>query len=265
MGIQLATVMHASTIARVDPSKDKSNPQLNKSWDALTPKAQELYKKVRDFYATNVKLSYVLMIQNVKNSALNAKAKEALIESLDKIYGSAMRISPYFPLMRFGKYWLQTGKKDSLRFEMFESAGDRDVAQSKYVKAMARQGKTEADLLSAKELSFGNDINTLRKKMADSSDLLRDVLLKISQLGEELSEEAKESLSQEVFQMHLLTLPETKFQKAFIHRKDTAGYSKDALHSFVTAGKRMSNQLANIKYSPRMLIAFISASDSIEG
>ena len=73
---------------------------------------------------------------------------------------------------------------------MFESAGDRDVAQSKYVKAMARQGKTETELLSAKELSFGNDINTLRKKMADSSDLLRDVLLKISQLGEELSEEA---------------------------------------------------------------------------
>lgn len=37
-GIRLAEVMHQSTIARVDPSKDKSNGKLNRMWDALTPK-----------------------------------------------------------------------------------------------------------------------------------------------------------------------------------------------------------------------------------
>ena len=265
-GIRLAEVMHKSTIARVDPSKDKSDAKLNRMWEALTPEAQTVYKKVRDYYATQAKLAHAVMIQNVQNSQMNPESKEKVIETLEKLYGDAARISPYFPLMRFGNFWLQTGRGENLRFEMFETEGKRNTARAKYLKEMKRKGdnRSEADLRSNKELSDGDNINTLRERMSDNSDMLKDVLRKISELGN-TSDATKEALARDVFQMHLMTLPETKFQKAFIHRKDVEGYSKDGLRSFVTMGRRMATQLANIKYQPKLRLAFSAAVDSIEG
>lgn len=206
------------------------------------------------------------MIQNVQNSQMNKESKEKLIDTLEELYGEASRISPYFPLMRFGRFWLQTGRGENLRFEMFESEGKRNTARAKYLKGMKRKGdaRSEADLRENKELSDGDDIDTLRERMADNSDILKDVLRKISELGN-TTDATKESLARDVFQMHLMTLPETKFQKAFIHRKDVEGYSKDGLRSFVTAGSRMASQLAAIKYQPKMRLAFSAAIDSIEG
>lgn len=265
-GIRLAEVMHKATIARIDPSKDKSNAGLNRMWDALTPEARTVYNKVRDYYTTQARLAHAIMIQNVQNSQMNKESKEKLIETLENLYGEASRISPYFPLMRFGRFWLQTGRGDNLRFEMFETEGKRNTARTKYLKGMKRKGdaRSEADLRSNKELSDGDDINTLRERMADDSDILKDVLRKISELGN-TTEDTKQALARDVFQMHLMTLPETKFQKAFIHRKDVEGYSKDGLRSFVTAGRRMASQLAAIKYQPKMRLAFSAAVDSIEG
>jgi len=265
-GIRLAEVMHQSTIARVDPSKNKSNGKLNRMWDALTPEARTVYNKVRDYYTTQARLAHAVIIQNVQNSQMNKESKEKLIETLEELYGDASRISPYFPLMRFGRFWLQTGRGDNLRFEMFESEGKRNTARAKYLKGMKRKGdaRSEADLRENKELSDGDDINTLRERMADNSDILKDVLRKISELGN-TTDATKESLARDVFQMHLMTLPETKFQKAFIHRKDVEGYSKDGLRSFVTAGSRMASQLAAIKYQPKLRLTFSAAVDSIEG
>ena len=227
-------------------------------------KAKEVYIAVRNFYEDNRKLAFVQMIQNVQNSAMNPEAKEATIARLQELYSDV--ITPYFPLMRYGKYWAQFGKGDDLSFVMFDSAADKEKAVKKFLSDKKARGdkRSEEEIRESKELSDGNDIKTLQDKMKDNNKLLNKVLHTINNLNE-FNEETKDSLAAEVFQMHLMTLPEASFQKAYIHRKDRKGFSDDALRNFVTSAARMSQQLTNIKYGPRIRRSLDAAADSIEG
>ena len=75
----------------------------------------------------------------------------------------------------------------------------------------------------------------------------------------------KDTLKNEIFQLHLLTLPEASFRKQFIKRKGTAGFSGDALRNFITSGTRFANQIARIKYGPEIRNSLSAAEASLEG
>lgn len=262
---KLGAVMHAATIARVDPPKDDSDPELNRMWAGLNDKARAVFEEVRDFYEDNRKLVFALMMQNVNNSKMNPESKAEMIARIQKMYDDAKVIKPYFPLMRYGKYWMQTGKGNQLEFRMFESAAEKERAVLEYVQQRKAKGdyRSNEKLREDGELSDGNDIQTLRDKVADKSNLLKDVFRMLNE--SDLSETSRAALTAEVYQMHLMTLPENSFQKAFIRRKDRKGFSEDALRNFTTSGVRMAQQITNIKYGPKIRNALDSAAASVEG
>jgi len=261
----LGEVMHASTIERVDPSKNTSNPELNNMWARLNDSAKQVYEEARDFYETNRKLVFAIMMQNINNSTMNPASKMEMMARLQKMYDDAKVIQPYFPLMRYGQYWMQTGKGNQLVFRMFEGAKAKELAVQEFLRERRARGdfRSEEKLRADGELSDGNDIKTLRAKMADKSNLLKDIFRMLNE--SDLSEESRNSLTAEVYQMHLMTLPENSFQKAFIRRKDRKGYSEDALRNFSVSSVRMSQQITNIKYGPRIRNALDSAAASVEG
>lgn len=266
MQTAVAEVMHTSTVLRVDPSKDTSNVELNGVWNKLTPAAQQVYKQVRDYYNNNRKLVFALMAKNVNDSTMNANSKALMIDRLQTLFNDAKAIDPYFPLMRYGQYWAQYDKNKDLAFVMYDSALEKEEAIQKFLQDKKLKGdkRTEAQLREEGELSDGNDIQTLRDKVADHNNLLKDILRKINETST-FSESVKDDLAAEVFQMHLMTLPEASFQKAFIRRKDRKGYSEDALRNFVTMSSRMAQQIANIKYGPKIRNTISSVAASIEG
>lgn len=242
---KLAEIMNAATDMQIDPSKDTSNARLNKKWDALTPEAKVVYRKTRDFFKTSYNLYAAYLEQRVKNSGLKDEDKKNIMAALRAMHETGAQLDPYFPLMRHGDYWVRIGKGDDVEFQMFDTPGDRDA----YVQEVAGSGMSRDIMISDGTLETGNNIQSLRERVAQQGSEISKIFDSIDAMASG-SLDQKNKLKDEIFQLHLLTLPEGSFRKQFIRRKGKAGYSGDALRNFALAGSRMANQLGKVKYGP---------------
>ena len=266
---KLAEVMHYSTLAQVDPSKNTSDPKLNALWNALTPKAKDIYARARDFYMDNYKLYLALLDQRLEASGVKGDINDVdsdrgrLAAAIRAEYEGKAKFAPYFPLMRYGNYWVSIGKGEKREFYMFENAGDRDLFLNESI-AQRYKGITKEKLLANKDIDFGNDVARLRESATQGSSALKKMFELVDSMTS-ASDEEKARLRDEIFQMHLLTLPDSSFRNMFLHRKEVAGFSGDALRNFITSGAKFAGQLSRIKYGPKLQNSISAAYDSLEG
>ena len=257
---KLAAIMNAATDMQIDPDKDTSNKELNKMWAALTPEAQAVYRKARDFFKVSYNLYGAYLEQRIKNSGLKDEDKKNIMASLRAMHEAGAQVSPYFPLMRHGEFWARFGKGDDVEFQMFDTPGDRDA----YVEAKAG-GKAAFQAMAASGAAeTGNNAASLRERIAEQGGEISKIFDAIDSLASGTATQ-KEQLKDEIFQLHLLTLPEGSFRKQFIRRKGKAGYSADALRNFAVAGSRMANQLGKVKYGPILKNRVEAARASLAG
>jgi hypothetical protein len=266
---KLSEVMHYSTLAQIDPSKNTSDPKLNAMWDALPPKAKDIYIRARDFYMENYKLYLALLDQRLESSGIKGDINDLqsdrgrLAAAIRAEYEGKAKFAPYFPLMRYGDYWVSIGKGEKREFYMFENEGDRDLFLNESIASRYR-GITKERLLANKDIDFGNDVARLREAATHESSTLKKMFELIDSMSSADATE-KARLRDEVFQMHLLTLPDNSFRNMFLHRKERAGFSGDALRNFITSGTKFAGQLSRIKYGPKLKNSVSAAYDSLEG
>lgn len=259
----LADVMHYSTDKQIDPTKNTRDPELNKMWDALSPKAKELYVEVRDFYRAQYDLYRALLDKRIADMNIPGDindpdtAKGRLMADIKKMYEGSKKIEPYFPLMRYGDYWLRVGSGKNSEFYMFESPYDREMFLKKRERQLKEEGKSP-------EIEKGNSLEGLRKNTIQANDgtLLKQIFETLDEPGAGRDVEA---LKDQIYQLYLTTMPEQSFRKQFIHRKGRTGFSGDALRNFVTSSVNMANQLARLQYAPRLMNSITRASKSLEG
>lgn len=260
---ELADVMHAATLKGVDPATATTDAELNKRWNALSPQAKEVYKKVRDSYKSYFDLYRLLLDKRIEALNIPGDVKDAdtpkgrVMAEIKKLYETSKAISPYFPLMRYGDYWLSIGKGKQREFFMFESPLDREL----YLRKRQRQAESSGVSL---ETDKGNSLTELRNSSvsADTSALLKDIFDAIDGAGA-LAD--KEALKDQIYQLYLTTMPEQSFRNQFVHRKGTAGFSGDALRNYITSTMNMANQLSRLKYGPQVLLDIDAARASLEG
>tara|TARA_R110000868_G_scaffold172464_2_gene408348 strand:- start:610 stop:6564 length:5955 start_codon:yes stop_codon:yes gene_type:complete len=287
---RLANVMHYSTLLYRDPtvagnlSKDAD---LKKLWDGLTDANKKLYEQVRDFYKGNHEQYHVLLEEQIANSKLAGTAKDGkspkgkLIAQIKQIYEDGKKLYPYFPLMRYGQYWLRIGKGVNREFYMFENAFDRNMFLRKRVRQMQEAGSTESlrEMQESKVIDLGNDLSDARKRDLDASGMLKEIFNSIDagvKAGKEIVDDFgnvissmssidAEKLKDEIYQMYLQTLPDRNFRRQYMHRQGTIGFSGDIARNFAVTGTNMANQLARIKYGPRIMGELERANDTLEG
>jgi hypothetical protein len=266
---KLSEVMHYSTLAQIDPSKNTSDSKLNALWNPLTPKAKDIYARARDFYLENYKLYLALLDQRLESSGIKGDINDVdsdrgrLAAAIRAEYEGKAKFAPYFPLMRYGNYWVSIGKGEKREFYMFENAGDRDLFLNESI-AQRYKGITKERLLANKDIDFGDDVARLREAATQGSSALKKMFELVDSMTSASNEE-KARLRDEIFQMHLLTLPDNSFRNMFLHRKETAGFSGDALRNFITSGTKFAGQLSRIKYGPKLKNSVSAAYDSLEG
>jgi hypothetical protein len=266
----LADVMHYSTLLGKDPTKVTSDKDLNDMWGALEPSTKKLYERVRNYYASNYDLYHKTLIDRVNNSGISGSAsdpispKGKLIANIKLMYEKGKDNGPYFPLMRYGQYWLRIGKGKSGEFYMFESESDREVFLRKH---MRTQTRSYEQMAADGDIDKGNDIRGARKDIAGLSDLIKNVFTTIEEaagkpvlvtddygnLTNKYSTIDPEKLKDEIYQMYLHTLPEKNFRRHFIHRQGKTGFSADISRNFATTSTNMINQLARLQYASRIL------------
>jgi hypothetical protein len=262
----LATIMHLSTVNGIDPSipgKDRlaSTPQsdtLDDLWEKLGEPGRKIYTDVRDYYAKQYETYKDLLNKRIEMMGISDEEKTKFMDLLKKQFESDKVAKPYFPLMRYGENWLRVGKGKDMEFYMFESASERNRFAIRRAKEM---GKPLKDLYADGTLKRGDQLKNMMEESFADTTKLKEVLAAVDKLGIDTD---KASIKDEIYQMYLLTLPEKSFRKQFIHRKNTAGFSADALRNFGTAGFRMSNQLAKMEYQPQIVNTLDEARESIK-
>lgn len=149
----------------------------------------------------------------------------------------SMRIDePYFPLKRFGDYFvaLRDGEK-LVSFSMFESAAAMEDAaeqmRAKYPDMKVKVGRKsiKQELEGAVDVGFVSDIQDLVSRLPNADEI-----------------------ADQVYQLYLDTLPDFSMRKGFIHRKKVSGYSDDALRAFASSMFHSSYQIARLKHSLEM-------------
>ena len=268
----LAAVMHYATDKSIDPATSKKDATLNKMWDGLSDKAKEIYVDVRDYYKSNFDLYRLLLNNRIDAMKIPGEAdnpdtpKGKLMAEIKKMYETAKGLSPYFPLMRYGDYWLRVGSGKKKEFYMFESVVDRELFMRQRVRDLQKEGDTRSldEMKADEDIETGNDLKGLRDKSVsnDTAPLLKQIF---ELIGEGISEKDAETLKDQIYQLYLTTMPEQSFRRQFIHRKGTAGFSGDALRNFITSSTSMANQLARLKYGPQMIREVDAAKESLKG
>jgi hypothetical protein len=286
----LGKVMHYSTLRGKDPSVEadyKSSPALAQLWDALDPEAARLYKEVRDYYKASHDLYYLTLIDRVEQSGAPGFADDAatpkgkLIASIRKMYEKSNKVRPYFPLVRYGEFWVRLGKGKTGKFYMFESQAEKEL----FIKQWFRKQKeanpdvTLADLYDGGDIEDGNKIRDARKDVAQTSMLLKEMFelidtakqtsgAVVDDFGTEVRDRVSfdiDKLKDDVYQLVLQTLPTESFRRRFIHRQGKEGFSKDISRNFATVSSATANQIARIKYAPEAIRAVDAAKDALKG
>lgn len=269
---ELSAVMHYATDKSIDPATSKKDATLNKMWDGLSDTAKEIYVDVRDYYKSNFDLYRLLLNARIDAMKIPGDAadpdtpKGKLMAEIKKMYETAKGLSPYFPLMRYGDYWLRVGSGKKKEFYMFESVADRELFMRQRVRDLQKEGDTRSlsEMKADEDIETGNDLKGLRDKSTtnDTAPLLKQIF---ELIGDGMSEVDAEALKDQIYQLYLTTMPEQSFRRQFIHRKGTAGFSGDALRNFITSSTNMANQLSRLKYGPVMLREVDAAKESLKG
>ena len=282
----LGNVMHYSTITSKDPNKVTTDRNLTALWNRLTPENKKLYNKVREFYADNHKTYHAVLEEQIEASGLPGSAsdpkspKGKLIASIKQMYEDGAKLYPYFPLMRYGQYWVRVGKGKAREFQMFESQSDRDKFVKDRVKqlnAASGSTRTRAEMIEGGDIDEGNDLASARKSDVAASEMLKEIFNTLEakpvtsitdDFGNVVGNMATlnmDKLKDDIYQMYLQTLPDRNFRRQFMHRQGVAGFSGDIHRNFVATGTNMANQIARIKYGPEIMRNLESASASLEG
>jgi len=277
--VKLDKIAFESTLAEVDPSNpsaDERSVELDKQYADLGVDGQRLFVQIKQHFERLSAYFTKLLDDQITKSNMSIAQQANLMKKIRMIYEQGGKISPYFPLVREGDYWLAIGKGKTRKFFMFESMKERDNAMQAFADERVKQKPGESwgafqkrraanleELLTDKEFVYDNDISSLRRISSDSSALLREIfdVIDSSNLGDS---DSKDKLKDAVYQVYLQTMPDQSFRKQFIHRKGVTGFRPDLMRNVAHTTTKMATQLARIKYAPLLRNSLSGAKGSIE-
>lgn len=226
-------------------------------WNDVPPEGRKIYTAARDFYRNNFNEHYRLIMQRIDDAKFDEDDAKRVKSSIEKMFAKARERVIYFPVKRFGEYWVSVGND----FYMRESLAEQEAL----IDRLKAEGET-------REITPGEGRENLRKLVAnkDASGALKDIL-DLLDTGNTLDSNGKpkvgdmEDLRDLVFQMYLAALPEADMRRRFIHREFKTGFSTDALRTFASTAVASANQLGRLAYNYRFQAAIEAAKKETEG
>jgi len=301
---QMGKVMIESTMQKMDPSildpqlqqlltkkgmpkeleaYDKS--QLKDAWRKMSSSpggtdAVNLFISVRTFYEKRMteyikvqedRIREAGLAKNLTPEEINAK----LLSFNEQIEKSIIR--PYFPIKRFGDYFLMVGRGKDKIFLQFEDAFARDAElekqRARLIKGFLgapdkvtgeRIGQDEAEARAASELWPGQGFNEVLNEKLNEVTQLNKIKELVDQSTEDILKSTdpaiiqdrvsalQESIKDAFGQYYLEMLPSESIKKMFLHRQNVAGPSQDMLRVFNLSFERIAYQRARFQHMPEL-------------
>lgn len=267
MSRQLGVVMHSATILEIDPDKATAaqranNARLMNEWRALSPEARTVYREVRNFYERRYSNYKRLMNRRIIQMRQLGVSETTILEIRNE-FEKGKRAGPYFPLMRFGRFWYQVGKGQNREYYMFESEAARDMHRDELLKQNPSLSTTIGQ-------NIGNNYKQQMDFHARESSFLKSAFagvdsMDMTGLTPAEANARRTELKDNLYQTYLANQPDRSMRNAFVHRNSIAGYSEDALRSFSASSFNMAYQMSRFEYSPEMFSQLDAARSQIKG
>ncbi|EPS8932997.1 PLxRFG domain-containing protein [Vibrio cholerae] len=226
------TLQEERELLKQEPNRRKRHVELRPKFARLNAEQKRRYRQMRDHYRAQSERMNKALEENIVRAVFDAKIRKAMLAELRQRHERAAK-GLYFPLSRHGDYWIDFADENGERqFMMFETKGEMELAAEKLRKA-------GFSLNSGMKAQF----NAVQKA---SLPFVADVLQLVDKAN--MHTPAKESLSDEIYQMYLRTLPARSMRRSFIHRKGVAGFSQDAVRALADQGFRQSRQQARLDH-----------------
>ena len=282
---ELGTAMIEATFAKLDPDPTTKGYDVTKfkhtkqgqraleAWKKLElgkdgDKAVAIYRDVRKFYETRMEEYIKIELDRlVERNQINNVPPEKIKELKDAREETLRKdiIKPYFPIKRFGDYWIQVGKGKDKVFMQFENAGARNIALQEAYDELLKKGHTKEQILGNGQsekgmLDYGNQFKTeMSGKLADFSqltklhDLINATTVEVqSSSAVDKAESLRAKLNENMDQLYLELMPSESIKKMFIHRKNIAGPSQDMLRAFAVSRQRVAYQRSRFQHLPTL-------------
>ncbi len=242
-------VVYDSTLNKVDPTKERTDyktpeqqaawDEIQKDWAKLKGPGRALYANMRDAYKDMYQKILDAVGERIDASVTDpARAKVIKKDIYERIVTKGT-IDPYFPLARYGKYWLSySARDDAGQMEFFVEAFETERERARYMERLAQSGVQDAQPFS--------NLSELNYRRVPSGSFVNGVLqvMELNKVPPEATEE--------VLRLFLSTLPETAFAQSFQRRKETLGFNKDAIRALRERAYRTSHQLASMRYASKL-------------
>ncbi|HGE6044827.1 TPA: PLxRFG domain-containing protein [Vibrio cholerae] len=226
------TLQEERELLKQEPNRRKRHVELRPKFARLNAEQKRRYRQMRDHYRAQSERMNKALEENIVRAVFDAKIRKAMLAELRQRHERAAK-GLYFPLSRHGDYWIDFADENGERqFMMFETKGEMELAAEKLRKA-------GFSLNSGMKAQF----NAVQKA---SLPFVADVLQLVEKAN--MHTPVKESLSDEIYQMYLRTLPARSMRRNFIHRKGVAGFSQDAVRALADQGFRQSRQQARLDH-----------------
>lgn len=256
MSHKLGEVMHMATMLEIDADPKRTlkeeiqgHPELKAAWNSLDLEAKQIYREARDFFDQRYK-EYKAEMDRRLDAMKKDGVPQNTIDSIRSEFEQQKIRGPYFPLMRFGRFWYEIGPRGSREYYMFESQAARDAH-------IAERTAEDPQLADTIRNSIGSTYKEQMDYHAQQSEFLKDVFdgidkIDVTGLDPIAAAGKKQTLKDSFYQSYLQYQPDRSIRKRFIHRNNKAGYSEDALRSFSSSSYNIAYQLARFEYSPAM-------------
>jgi N12 class adenine-specific DNA methylase len=234
---RLADMMHLMTVSGIDPRQPIAEgvdqgeyDDIKAKYDKLLPNTKSLLDDVEAYHQATLTATRQSVVNKIEKLVMPKAKKDEIIKNITNNFSNIN--GPYFPLMRFGQYWVNYG--DGVQF--FESKAEQDD----FIKHIKEEGGVIK--------GFGKSLDNFGKIEGVDAAFIDDIDALIDKLNIAEADELKDG----VFQLYLSSLPEQSVRKRFIHRKKTPGWETDALRSFAKKAFHDGKQLAKMRYAPEM-------------
>jgi hypothetical protein len=236
-----------NALSKTDRDKRRA---LDKAYKDIGVDGQKIYKDVKKFYADRLAAYKNALLNRIKETLISEGVPEKDIPkhpSYTKIqdYFKRHTLEPYFPLKRFGDYWLVINRKagQAKEYYQFESALERNLFAAKRKKELG--GNVDMDM--------GNSLrDTKWKGSIKDLEFLKE-LKELVRTGEGNDVKTlKGNLEESLEQLYLLQLPDQNVRKMFLPRQGTAGMDQDMLRAFTSSAFHMAYQHSRFEHGPKL-------------
>lgn len=223
------------SMLKAEPHRKAKYPALVAKWNQLSPEAQQHYRTMRDLYSKRHDATEAALIKRINDLKMDGgeNRKRVLIDVIRQQFEAQRLQGVYFPLQRFGQYFVAAEKNGVSAFQMYGSLPELKRA----VAALRARDYT----ITAQGLKSAG-----KAKDAPSGTFVAEVIEAMHKAH------VSEQVQDEIYQMYLQALPELSMRKHKIHRKSVPGWDTDALRAFSFNMLHGAHQIARLQYAHKL-------------